>query len=272
MQGSRRRADQYRARAVQRIDGIYHGSSRDSNGSNAALKSTYHDSDGIIFQCNFAREMIYKHFGPPKRAKCEAVIYNAVDKKKFNPNGERKKFGFKRTIVVSARWQPHKRLSSIMDGFQALRRPDVGMIVLGEVPEEAQFKHPRVKYLGFIPPNELPAYYRAADVMLHLAYVDWCPNTVVEALACGVPVITTHNGGVPELVRNNGIVIKSEPDYDMEFVDFQKLPKVDPDLVASAIDTVIDNKPWFIHEREDVYMDYCVDRYIDFFKTLQETK
>lgn len=266
MHGSGRRAEQCGAKLVQRIDGIYHDLSRDCNIDNAALKSTYHNVDAIVFQCNFAREMIYKHFGAPKKAKHEAVIYNAVSKDQFLPEGEKVDFGFEHTIICSGRWQPHKRLDSMIDGFKALDRQDTGLVILGNIEEEEQIKHPKIKYVGFVEPHELGKYYRAADVMLHLAFIDWCPNTVVEALACGVPVITTHNGGVPELVRDCGIVIQNELDYDMEFVDFKHLPKVDPELIANAINTIIDDKDIFVQERNDLYMDYCAKRYVDFFE------
>ena len=272
IQGSRRRADQFNAKVVLRIDGIYHDSSRDSEGSNRGISDTYHHVDGIIFQANFAREMIYKHFGSPKRAKYEAVIHNAVDKKLFSPTGDKIDFGYKHMLVVSGRWQTHKRLSCMVDSFLALDRNDVGLIVLGEVEKDKQINDNRIKYIGFVPPNELCKYYRSADAMLHFAYIDWCPNTVIESIASGVPVISTHNGGVPEIVRDSGIIIKSEADYDMQFIDFQKLPKVDTELAVTAINNVLEDKSSFVHERNDLYMDYCVSRYIDFFKKVRELK
>jgi glycosyltransferase involved in cell wall biosynthesis len=50
------------------------------------------------------------------------------------------------------------------------------------------------------PPERLVPYYRAADVYLHAAKAETFPNTVVEALACGTPVIGTAVGGVPEQI------------------------------------------------------------------------
>jgi glycosyltransferase involved in cell wall biosynthesis len=45
-------------------------------------------------------------------------------------------------------------------------------------------------------------YYRAADLYLHAARADTCPTTVIEALACGTPVVATAVGGIPEQVRS----------------------------------------------------------------------
>ncbi len=45
-------------------------------------------------------------------------------------------------------------------------------------------------------------YYQAADVYVHAARADTFPNTVLEALACGTPVVATAVGGIPEQIRS----------------------------------------------------------------------
>lgn len=60
-----------------------------------------------------------------------------------------------------------------------------------------------VHYTGYIgDPALLASYYRAADVLLHAATADNFPCVILEALACGTPVIATAVGGVPEEVRD----------------------------------------------------------------------
>lgn len=50
-------------------------------------------------------------------------------------------------------------------------------------------------------PMLVARYYQAADIYLHGAKVDTFPNTVLEALACGTPVVATAVGGIPEQVK-----------------------------------------------------------------------
>jgi glycosyltransferase involved in cell wall biosynthesis len=49
---------------------------------------------------------------------------------------------------------------------------------------------------------KVAAFYQAADVYVHAAHADTCPLTVIEAMACGTPVVASDVGGIPELVVN----------------------------------------------------------------------
>jgi glycosyltransferase involved in cell wall biosynthesis len=51
-------------------------------------------------------------------------------------------------------------------------------------------------------PARVAEHYRAADVYVHAARADTFPTTVLEALACGTPVVASSVGGIPEQVRS----------------------------------------------------------------------
>ena len=67
----------------------------------------------------------------------------------------------------------------------------------------------RVRLLGPVPNNLLPAYYAAADVVVAPSLFEAAPKVILEAMACGAPVVATDVGGVPEVMSNgfNGLII-----------------------------------------------------------------
>jgi glycosyltransferase involved in cell wall biosynthesis len=60
-----------------------------------------------------------------------------------------------------------------------------------------------ISFSGRYRQEEAPAIYGAADAYVMTKYNDPCPNTVLEALACGLPVLYSNSGGVPELVGSD---------------------------------------------------------------------
>ena len=57
--------------------------------------------------------------------------------------------------------------------------------------------------------KEAPNIYQKADAYITMAYQDNCPTAVIEAMACGLPILYSKSGGIPELVdKDSGIGIK----------------------------------------------------------------
>jgi len=69
---------------------------------------------------------------------------------------------------------------------------------------------------------ECLSIYKAADYLIHLAYMDHCPNVVIEALACNLPVICADSGGTKEIVKDSGIIIPENREYNFELFDFDE--------------------------------------------------
>jgi glycosyltransferase involved in cell wall biosynthesis len=69
-------------------------------------------------------------------------------------------------------------------------------------------------------------------VLLHPKVNDPCPNVVLEALACGVPVVHSASGGTPELVGEAGLGVASETSFERD------VPPAPADL-ADAVRAVV---------------------------------
>lgn len=225
-------------RNIVRLDGLYFDSMNttgDSNNKNRPIFKACRRADGIVFQSEFDRSL-FRAFAD--EISCPSTIINNGAPSGFSSEGERIEYGFEKTIICSSSWRAHKRLACIINGFLEYTNPKVGLVVLGEC-VQAESEHPNIKYMGKIHPQELPVYLRGADAFVHLSWLDHCPNTVVEALKCGLPVLCSHNGGTREIVRDNGVVMQFEEDFDFKKVDLYNPPRCDRRLVAKGIEQIL---------------------------------
>jgi glycosyltransferase involved in cell wall biosynthesis len=91
----------------------------------------------------------------------------------------------------------------------------------------------RVELTGRYAQRDAPALYQQAHLLLHTKVNDPCPNVVLEALACGLPVVHAASGGVPELVGSEaGIGVPHEESWERD------VPPAHEDL-AAAVGTVL---------------------------------
>jgi glycosyltransferase involved in cell wall biosynthesis len=138
-----------------------------------------------------------------------------------------RKKGFEYLIEAMARLAPHRpRLRLVMAGAGDLD---------GELRARAAERHVagRVTWLGAIPHSDVAGWLSAADVVAapsvvdRAGNVDGLPNTILEALAAGTPVVATHAGGIASVAvdRETALVV----------------PERDAILLADAIDELLDD-------------------------------
>jgi glycosyltransferase involved in cell wall biosynthesis len=111
------------------------------------------------------------------------------------------------------------------------------------IPEKwAHFKN--VSFLGKIANAELAKYERAADVFLFTHLNPPCPNNILEAMACGLPICGVADGAMPELIEpgKNGLLISAAGD------GFWKKRTLDLEKFADNIENIFQNK--IIYQKE----------------------
>ncbi|MDJ0817710.1 MAG: glycosyltransferase [Desulfobacterales bacterium] len=138
-------------------------------------------------------------------------IPNGIDLEHFQPIANARSnldIAEKEKIILyvahSAGWKSNYRkgLTDLADAFvnEILpKHPATLLMVAGEglVPN-----HPNVMPIGFIPQEKLPLYYSAADMLAVPSLADNLPYTILEAMACQLPVVAAQVGGIPEQVEN----------------------------------------------------------------------
>jgi glycosyltransferase involved in cell wall biosynthesis len=223
---------------------------------NRPIREVLLRGDGIIFQSEFTRAMV-QHFITPIQP--GRIILNGVDTHHFSPPPNQTRQGKKGLdILVSHQFRPHKRLHDVIRVVSALRKHlpltcPVTLHVLGgdsrgafaaaQSVIQAEHMEACVKFWGLQPAESLPNFYRQCDFMMALPLWDPCPNTVVEAVSCGLPVLTTQAaGGVPEIIGPAGRVL---PEFvPMTYLDHHRpalMPKVNVDEAVAETCLLLEN-------------------------------
>jgi glycosyltransferase involved in cell wall biosynthesis len=117
---------------------------------------------------------------------------------------------------------PRKRVDLFLAALAEVtrRHPSAVGVVVGEGPERAHLEalarrlglESRVRFAGFVPDDELGAWYRLASVYLHTAHDESFGLTVLEAGSAGVPVVAVREGGILETLEDGVTGILVEPD------------------------------------------------------------
>ena len=176
------------------------------------------------------------------------TLYNGINIKVFSSMNEQQK---KRTdiglseddfvMVYTGRLNKEKGVSELIDAMLMLRdKPNIKLMIIGSpffgnvaneddfvrgLKQKAEGIKDRIVFTGFIPHSQLAQYLKMSDIaVIPSLWDDPCPNTVLEAQAMGLPLITTCRGGIPEEVtEKNAIILET----DNHFVD---------NLAASILD------------------------------------
>ncbi len=146
----------------------------------------------------------------------QIVIPNGVDLSVFHPGDKqdaRARLGLPldaRILVFAAngiRNNPWKDYASLRQAVRFLaaggKSGRLMFLALGEHAPDEQVGDVAIRFAPFQHDRaQVAEYYRAADLYVHAARADTFPNTILEALACGTPVVATGVGGIPEQVRS----------------------------------------------------------------------
>lgn len=187
------------------------------------LKEKVEAADFVISVSEYNKEIILKKAGPVSAEKIH-VIHGGVDVERLAPPLERKPRKLLRIICV-ARFEEVKGHTYLVEACRILKERAVpfecGLIgdgpLLPQIEEQIQQSNlsGKVLLLGALPYDRVIEQYSGADaVVLATAPTasgkhEGIPNVLKEAMACGVPVVATASGGIPELVDEScGILVR----------------------------------------------------------------
>ncbi len=220
---------------IQRLDGIYFNSEQDFNSLNAPIESTYLSSDAVIFQSEFNKELTFHYFGIKENYE---IIRNGTDidlVQSIESIDNKKLDGFNDVWCCASSWRPHKRLKENIRYFLEIAPSDACLVIAGDNPD-VMISDPRVFYAGSLDWKTLVSLYKRSSHFLHLAWLDHCPNVVIDARAAGCHIVCSSAGGTREIAGENSTII-IEDDWDFSPIALYKPPKMDFSNVSTGDDS-----------------------------------
>lgn len=180
--------------------------------------------DGLTVPSEFLRQAAYERLGLPARTPIE-VLPNFVDTERFRPLPQRarspERLRIDRPFILchSSNFRPLKRLDHVIE-ILARVSPHVGaqLYLLGDGPErrriealieERGLRH-LVRFCGLV--RDVAAVLRRSDVFLLPSETEGFGLAALEAQSCGVPVVASRVGGLPEVVRDGVTGFLCDPD------------------------------------------------------------
>ncbi len=177
-------------------------------------------SDKVISISEISAREMEKKFGVSEDNL--EIIKNGVSKR-FKPDLDVKdlksKLGFEEEdfiITYSGRLAREKGVPDLIKAVSFLDNSQIKILLLGDGEIKDEIKNlskklnVKTQFAGTVKHSDIPKYLNLSDLFVLPSYWEIQPLSCIEAMACGVPVISTEVGGIPEVVKDekNGLLVK----------------------------------------------------------------
>ncbi|MGB2896469.1 MAG: glycosyltransferase family 4 protein [Anaerolineales bacterium] len=228
---------------------------------------------GVIYQSEFVLGWWERVYGPA--LKPHWVVHNGVDLNRYSPEGphDRPEDRY-RMLVVEGRLEGGYELGvehaiSLAAQIAKTTTLSLELMIAGQVPSTLKEWAQRtaeipILWPGLIPPDQIPALDRSAHLLFAADIHPACPNAVIEALGCGLPVAAFDTGALKELVGvEAGVIVPfGGESWQLDTPDF-------PSLAQAAVGVLEDQERYRAgaraHAEANLGLDKMVDRYLEAF-------
>ena len=192
-------------------------------------RSLWRTADRVLTVSRTLANDLRESYGVPESRL--RVVYNGADTNLFKPDGASHPSPFpglegKRIVLYVGHFGLRKGIFFLVRAMKLIKKevPDCHLVCIGGVPEwlgdEDYWGHLQgeidrngvrneVTLMDRVKNTDLPDFYRAAKAFALPSYYETISKVTIEAMACGLPVVATKTGGIPELIddRRTGILV-----------------------------------------------------------------
>jgi glycosyltransferase involved in cell wall biosynthesis len=224
----------------------------------------------IVYQSKFSQQWWERVYGIDRIP--WQVVYNGVDLESYSPNGDGiPPQDHTRILLVEGaigggyEWGLETGIK-MAERVKLASQRDTRLMVAGRVDDSVKLEwigktNIQVDFLGNVPAEKIPELDRSAHLLYAADINAACPNSVIEALACGLPVAAFDTGALPELIaQDSGQLVSYGGDP-------WKLDPPNIEGLAQAAIRIINNKPKFdaaarLRAEEVFGLDQMVEGYL----------
>jgi glycosyltransferase involved in cell wall biosynthesis len=285
------RANSQRIPVIQRLDGLnwLHRIHRSSlrhylraEYGNLILRTIRNRlASKIVYQSNFVLDWWNSVFGIQEKP--HTIIYNGVDLDEYSPDGnEELPESPVRLLIVEGNimggyeWglENAVQLAMMITDHQDVAHSHIEVVIVGRVAQELSRGYDKyiselgygtritLDWIGVVSQDKIPGIDRAAHLLFSSDVNPACPNSVIEALACGLPVIAFATGALSELVTDDAgrVVAYGADPWKLETPDI-------PSLATAALE-ILDNQEKFrkaarLRAEKLFSLDDMVEKYLE---------
>jgi len=143
------------------------------------------------------------------------VAYPGVDHKRFFPCSEKeidkikKKYNLSRYILAVGTQEPRKNFARVVRVFKRLENKSLQLAIVGKRGwgKDIDVNQPNIRRLGYVPDKDLPLLYSGAFCFVYPSLYEGFGLPVLEAMACGCPVVTSNVSSLPEVAGKAAVLV-----------------------------------------------------------------
>lgn len=242
-------------------------------------------ADYVIYQSKFSKHSCDTFLGSMNTNIQYSIIYNGVDTSLFSKDGDSKALRENKNqkiFITASHFRREDQIAPLLRAFVLYQQKfnnNSKLYILGDfmkpLPKNPLFvmkkfgmkENNSVRFVGPIPHHKLPTYYRGADVFVFTHRNPPCPNNVLEAMACGLPICGIADGAMPELVREKAkgslLSVDSDP--------FESVRDVEIHAFAQNMHKVSTQKHNHRNYDSLFTLDHMIDEYLQVFECILQS-